>query len=1651
MTDKLNVEVKIDLTKARQDLERFRDEINSKSKSIKMTPEIDAAAMTASLNKKIKAEQAAYAKSEALARKSADKRMQEEIRANTKLEIENKKSADRIAVAKIKAEGKVTAAKAKAEATARKESKKTFEMNSAELAKYKQNVKRDIQQINSAFKLDTTKNKAQMKAWAADIRKVGLVARDTWKKVEQAMVEKYIKIWIDRNKLTQDLNMVKAKIRESTSAKVIDVEVREQRALADLESIRKKIDIIDDPVQLQVELINEKRVLKQLDELKRKKREVAEKATMKIDANTKSLNAGLTEANRQMKNIENTWVKATSRLWAHFSRLWNSIRARLWVAAALVAIGMAVRQLIQWLKEATQIALKRESAFTGVEKTTEGTNAEFKQLRKELVDLTREIPSTFEEIAKIAELWWQMGVPIGQIKEFTKAVAQIATTTNLSIEQAATQFARLHNILQLPLDSIDRTASAVVDLGNNFAAQEDEILNFTLRVAGSWKVIWMSAWELAGLSTALTSVWIKAEMWGSSMSKAMLKMNSAVIDSGDALNKFAKVSWLTADEFKAMRENDAAGAFTKFVEGIGNAWDSADWIITELLWNNVRTKQSFLNLAWAGDLLARAIEKGNEAYAQNIALTDEAILRYGTEESKIQLLNNQYAEQQERLWKGIIPAYKTLLKIKIKLVTAFNNISEKFKWFGTTLIIFTAALAAAVLALSWLWIPLMVLLTAAWALWTVFAIWWGGVDVMATKTDILKNKLWELNNEIEKNTDSQDELMQKYLSWKISIEQYTEQLDKLIAAERMLAKEKKLTLSQIEAQAIIERKISENNKTKQELANKETDAIKKLLDLKEKKNKIEKEYYDNVNILGEAEAYDIFSKKIGEVDTAYFEMEKEVKKASETFSKADKALNSHAEVLKLVSEWWYGVEEQTKILNGIELNMDWTASWLNKIREILRGVSADSRQTLLDLIKVQQAKIASLQDEYDDLSRIEKKFDKSLLWDIFNISITKEINNEVTALWDLADRLNAINAISLDDITPWKTPNITNTKEKLGEIENVLWQIVETSWDAEDKLKWIWELLAAGWLSEETKKRLMDEQLELSTKLVELKEAENAAMWAWLSSAEARNAIIQAEIVLEENRYITRLQHIEKTYDDERKKAEAIMKAKEKYETKVRELEWKTHETILENAEEVIAKRKEIKEAGQNAYNGIWGWIEETAKALADLADEMKRVNDEMDKIKTDATEELQERYVDIVSELEEVNIQIQEQQLAIAQAGEETSTLSEDWKIVTDQIKEWNWNIEDYLKSIDKINESMSKLEGDSKVSLADRYVELWDEIEKNQKRLDVLNWMAFISTAEAEEKLKLENDITSALAEQALAAWEVSAADISAAETKTTETPAEKIIRERDEKLNAYNLELTDLQTKLADEQALMVTAATEEASLRAQLDVQEEEAQRIKLEKLEKQLQDYYDTRASLIQEKSVAENELSTSEIRDALNNELTTKTQWILDARDMDLKAKQTELQDLKDANKLKLEELKDYYIQAANMYMQSKGMYWEWFTFEDFQSSNVRDNLSWVDMWSFDEDVSSEYRADLKEQKEALDKLSNVSSMLTEFLKKDKSDWSDILKMLKVVVGLRADANLGQTMDAQTLKTINQSNKITVNNWLDLESLERMLRQSVKI
>ncbi|MDT2276125.1 hypothetical protein P7H20_16610 [Paenibacillus larvae] len=54
----------------------------------------------------------------------------------------------------------------------------------------------------------------------------------------------------------------------------------------------------------------------------------------------------------------------------------------------------------------------------------------------------------------------------------------IADTTNIAQEQASMDFARIANIMELPIPKLKNLASSVVWLGNNFALTETEIWIF---------------------------------------------------------------------------------------------------------------------------------------------------------------------------------------------------------------------------------------------------------------------------------------------------------------------------------------------------------------------------------------------------------------------------------------------------------------------------------------------------------------------------------------------------------------------------------------------------------------------------------------------------------------------------------------------------------------------------------------------------------------------------------------------------------------------------------------------------------------------------------------------------------------------------------------------------------------------------------------------------------------------------------------------------------------------------------------------------------------------------------------------------------------------------------------------------------------------
>lgn len=299
---------------------------------------------------------------------------------------------------------------------------------------------------------------------------------------------------------------------------------------------------------------------------------------------------------------------------------------------------------------AVNAGIEFESAFAGVKKTVDATEAELGEFRSGILQMSTEIPITTTEIAGIAEAAGQLGIQNENLLGFTRTMADLGVATNLTSEEAATALARLANITGMSQSEFSNLGSTIVALGNNLATTESEIVNMALRLAGTGAQVGMTEDQILSLAAAASSVGLEAEAGGSAFSRVMSMMQLAAEEGGEALNALANVAGMTSDEFKTAFKQDAAGALIAFVDGLGAAEESgksAIGVISELgeiselsALDTIAVRDALLRASGASDVFTNALEIGSEAWKNNTALANEASQRYETMESKIQILKN---------------------------------------------------------------------------------------------------------------------------------------------------------------------------------------------------------------------------------------------------------------------------------------------------------------------------------------------------------------------------------------------------------------------------------------------------------------------------------------------------------------------------------------------------------------------------------------------------------------------------------------------------------------------------------------------------------------------------------------------------------------------------------------------------------------------------------------------------------------------------------------------------------------------------------------------------------------------------------------------------------------------------------------------------
>lgn len=300
--------------------------------------------------------------------------------------------------------------------------------------------------------------------------------------------------------------------------------------------------------------------------------------------------------------------------------------------------GMLGGAMVAAAGAATKAAIDWESSWADVQKVNDGTHEQMVRLEDDLREMARTLPATHGEIAATAEAAGRLGVAVDDVADFSRVMLDLGNTTDLTADQAATAFARFTEIMGTGTDNVDRLGSAVVDLGNNFAATESEIVEMGLRIAGAGNQVGLTEAEVMGLATALSAVGLEAQAGGSAISRVMMDIASDVQAGGQDMQAWADVAGMSAEQFATAWRDDAAGALVAVVDGLANAEAQGTTtlgMLEDLGVTELRTRDALLRLAGSGDVLAAAFDAGNAAFEENIALSNEAEVRYETTASKI--------------------------------------------------------------------------------------------------------------------------------------------------------------------------------------------------------------------------------------------------------------------------------------------------------------------------------------------------------------------------------------------------------------------------------------------------------------------------------------------------------------------------------------------------------------------------------------------------------------------------------------------------------------------------------------------------------------------------------------------------------------------------------------------------------------------------------------------------------------------------------------------------------------------------------------------------------------------------------------------------------------------------------------------------------
>ncbi|WP_315443338.1 phage tail tape measure protein [uncultured Selenomonas sp.] len=234
------------------------------------------------------------------------------------------------------------------------------------------------------------------------------------------------------------------------------------------------------------------------------------------------------------------------------------------VAAKAVSFGA----IAGGIQSAVGAAVDFESAMADVRKVVDfDTPQQFKDMQQDILKLTRTLPMTAEDIAKIVASGGQAGIAKEDLLGFAESAAKMGVAFDITAEQAGDMMAKWRTAFKMNQDEVVTLADKVNYLGNTTAASAPLISEVITRIGPLGEVGGVASGEIAALGASIVGSGVSSEIAATGIKNLVLGMTAGEGATKTQADAFASLG-MDATEMAKRMQVDAKGAIIDVMKAI---------------------------------------------------------------------------------------------------------------------------------------------------------------------------------------------------------------------------------------------------------------------------------------------------------------------------------------------------------------------------------------------------------------------------------------------------------------------------------------------------------------------------------------------------------------------------------------------------------------------------------------------------------------------------------------------------------------------------------------------------------------------------------------------------------------------------------------------------------------------------------------------------------------------------------------------------------------------------------------------------------------------------------------------------------------------------------------------------------------------------